>query len=304
MGGYLDLCPFLVLGLIRNKTLKKMILDNIDLDRENMNVWNEMMRQNTTLNELDIKRGLNTTAAMILFNSLKKNKGIEVFKLNECTFGEVGFMILRDLLTENTSIKKLEIKDLIKLRPNSQDENGNWRNLLHIINGLINNNYIKDVCISAHMQNALWEADRLVAKGLRELAANNKALISLRIEGLKLTGAEICEIVQGLEENTSLETCALCGNLIEWPDLCQILYLSRNLSTLKLLDLQDNKIFTFSDLETLRGHQAAQNALNSMKESLVLLRSVKFQAKVTSWLLEPMYYPAEIQQIVKSLNIN
>lgn len=269
-----------------------------------MNIWSEMLKFNTTLKELDVKRGLNTTAAMILFSSLKKNKGIEVLKLNECTFGEVGFMILQDLLRENIGIKKLELRDLIKLRYNAQDENGNWKNLLYIVGGLIDNNFITDVCISAHMQNALWEGDKLVAKGLRDLAVNNKSLISLRIEGFKLTGAEICGIVQGLEENSSLEICALCGNLIEWPDLCQIFSLSQNLSTLKLLDLQDNKIFTFSDLEKLRGYQAAQNALNFMKESLVLLRSVKFQVKVTSWLLEPMYYPAEIQQIVKSLNVN
>lgn len=263
-----------------------------------------MLKLNGSIKEFEVKRGLNTTAAMILFNSLKKNKEIEVLKLSECTFGEVGFMVLQDLFRENVGIRKVEIKDLIRLRNSVQDEGRNWKNLMYVVNGLIDNVFIMDFCVTVHMQNCFWDGDRAVAKGLKELASVNKTLVHLRIDGFRLTGLEICSIVEGLENNTSLETCALCGNQIEWQDLRQIMRLSQNLSTLKLLDLQDNKIFTFRDLEKLCGHQAAQQSLELMKDCLHLIKFLKFEIKITPWFLDPMNYPAEIQQIVKTLNVN
>lgn len=304
LGGYLDLCPYLVLGLIRNKSVKKLVLENIDIDRENLNIWSEMLRLNGSIKEFEVKRGLNTTAAMILFSSLKKNKEIEVLKLSECTFGEVGFMVLQDLFRENCGIRKVEIKDLIRLRNSVQDEGRNWKNLVYVVSGLVDNVVVEEFSVTVHVQNCFLDGDRTVAKALRELASVNRSLVHLRIDGFRLTGMEICSFVEGLENNTSLQTIALCGNQIEWQDLFQILHLSQNLTSLKLLDLQDNKIFTFSDLEKLRGHQAAQQSLQLMKDCLSLIKQIKFEIRITPWFLEPMSYPPEIQQIVKTLKAN
>lgn len=38
LGGYLNICPYLVLGLKGNKTVTKLILENIEIDRESVNL--------------------------------------------------------------------------------------------------------------------------------------------------------------------------------------------------------------------------------------------------------------------------
>lgn len=116
---YLENCPFLILGLISNRSVQRLILENIDVDRDTQVIWTETFKQNNSIKYLEIRRGFNTSAAITILTSLKRNRLITSLKLHECTFGESGFMVLQDLLRENSSIKKLEIKDLMRLRYNN-----------------------------------------------------------------------------------------------------------------------------------------------------------------------------------------
>jgi Ran GTPase-activating protein (RanGAP) involved in mRNA processing and transport len=289
------------LGLIRNRSVKRLVLENLDIDRETLNIWSEMFRLNQNIKEIDIRRGFNTSAAMTIFASLKRNRKINLLKLQECTFGEAGFMLLQDLLRENQGLKKLEVKDLMRLRYNSETSN-DMKNFLLIISGLTDNQSILEASVSIHSNHscAPQSFTPQVSKALQDLGKLNRWLVSLKIEGFKLSGNDICGLLIGLKENSVMKTCVLTSNLVEWKDLSYILTLVEELEVLMVLDLQDNKILTYTDLENLKGKFVASQSLAFMKESLLLLlKGLKCEVRISSWLFDPMCYPAEIQPIVK-----
>ena len=141
-----------------------------------------------------------------------------------------------------------------------------------------------------------------VSKSLMNLAKFNNSLIHLKIEGFKLSGNDICDLLQGLESNKTMETCSLIGNLVEWKDLCYILTLVSGLEVLKLLDLQDNRIVIFTDLENLKGKFIASQSLAFIRESFLLIsKGIKCELRINQWFYDPMCYPNEIQHIVKKI---
>ena len=300
---YLENCPFLILGLISNRSVQRLVLENIDVDRETLTIWTETFKRNHSIKELEIRRGLNTSAAITILNSLKHSRHITSIKLQECTFGESGFMVLQDLLRENTSIKKLEIKDLMRLRYNNESSI-DMQNFLYIISGLTDNSSITESVISIHShitQNSSPFTQK-VSKSLMELAKMNNFLIHLKIEGFKLSGNDICDFLQGLQHNKTMESCSLIGNLVEWKDLCYIINLVGELEVLKLLDLQDNKILTFTDLENLKGRFIASQSLPFIRESFLLIsKGIRCEVRINQWFYDPMCYPNDIQYIVKMI---
>ena len=300
---YLENCPYLILGLIRNRSVQRLILEKIDIDRETLNIWSETFKQNQSIKELEIRQGLNTSAAITIFSSLKRNRHIKSLKLQECNFGEAGFMVLQDLLRENTSIKKIEIKDLMRLRYNNESST-DMQNFIFIISGLTDNPSISEATISIHsnMTQNPSSFTPQVSKSLMNLAKFNNSLIHLKIEGFKLSGNDICDLLQGLESNKTMETCSLIGNLVEWKDLCYILTLVSGLEVLKLLDLQDNRIVIFTDLENLKGKFIASQSLAFIRESFLLIsKGIKCELRINQWFYDPMCYPNEIQHIVKKI---
>lgn len=178
------------------------------------------------------------------------------------------------------------------------------QNFLYIISGLADNSSITEAIISihSHMTHSSSTFTQKVSKSLMDLGRLNNCLIHLKIEGFKLSGNDICELLQGLRHNRTMESCSLVGNLVEWKDLCYILNLVGELQVLKLLDLQDNKILTFTDLENLKGRFIASQSLGFIRESFLLIsKGIKCEVRINQWFYEPMCYPNDIQYIVKMI---
>ena len=155
---------------------------------------------------------------MTLFKALRHNRRISILTMKECSFYEVGFMNLQDMIRGNQSIGRLEMKDIIQMGVNTQDPSLALKNFLYVIKALEDNNFITEAVFSIyHNSNSsdpvfLGNELRL---GLNELVSNNISLKVLKIEGFRLGGAEICTICESLQNNNSLETLVLTGNLVE-----------------------------------------------------------------------------------------
>jgi hypothetical protein len=99
-------------------------------------------------------------------------------------------------------------------------------------------------------------------------------------------------MLSGLKENASLKDLVLTGNLIEWKDLNLILDLILVSSTLKFLDLSDNKLSSYNDLIRLRGQHYANECLGYMKQVFFYMsKMTKCDVKISSWFWETIHYP-------------
>lgn len=294
LAGYLEICPFLILGLRSNRGVNKMIFENVEIDREFTNVINEVFKVNTSIKELEIRHGFHTSTAMTVFTGLRQNKSISSLKIQECTFSEGGFMTLKDFLIAHIGLKKLEIKDMLQMRHNFQDTSIPVGNFLHLIKGLTDNNFIKEAAFSVYISSvtALTFISPEIGNSLKNLLSMNHTLVTLKIEGFRLGGDEILTMLSGLKENASLKDLVLTGNLIEWKDLNLILDLILVSSTLKFLDLSDNKLSSYNDLIRLRGQNYANECLGYMKQVFFYMsKMTKCDVKISSWFWETIHYP-------------
>ncbi|CAG9311691.1 unnamed protein product [Blepharisma stoltei] len=305
LSGYLEsYTSALIVGLSKNNCINKLILDSLDLDREAGQYWNQMFMTNTSISEIEIKRGFNTITAMIIFQTLRRNKGVKVLKLHECSFLEAGYAIFKNLLQENSTLQSIEIKEMLHIRTDPVTQT---KNLVHVIEGLASNSSIKEACIAIHKSALNLDPEVTQYKGeelrqsLYRLFSQNSSINILKIENIRLGKEEYKAIAEGLAENRTISILSLSGNLIEWKDLEMILISIRNNENLASLDISSNKIYPWNDLCNQRGVEFANESLNYMGNVFSLLASSKLKnIKVIAWFWESRKYPEIIADVLFS----
>jgi hypothetical protein len=293
----------LVTGIGKNQTLSKLALENIGLDRRSASIWKDAFRQNSSIKDLEIKRGFNSNAAIIIFNSLRYNKSIKFLKLQECTFHEAGYMTLKELLRYNKTIAKIEIKDMLHMGVNTNERDIAIRNFVHVVQGLEENKSIVEasLCVyrNSNSSNSLFTGFDLQSP-LSSFLINNQTLTFLKIEGFGLTGKDVCSICASLKENQSLETLILTKNLIEWNDLSCIIDDLSHTKSLKKLELAENKLFDYQNLEKLKNPAQVNECLSYMKnifEKIVYIRLTELS--INEWFWDIRYYPIKLHSVIK-----
>lgn len=303
LNGYLDICPHLILGLISNRTLTKLVLENVEVNRQSLHVWNEVLRNNSYITELEIKRGFNSVTAMTIFTALRSNRHIQNLKIRECTFYEGGFMALKDLLTANQGIKTIEIRDLIQMAINTHDQELALNNFLHMVGALTDNCFIENASFfiyhnSASKLPSIFLGEK-VQNALEELVRINRTLKCLRIEGFRIGGSEICSIFSALRYNEGLKALVLTGNSIEWKDLAMIIRYLAEASYAGEVDISENQIHSYSDLKSLKGITHANESMNYMKEVFAEIPKIKVtKLTIVQWFWEERNYPDCMNQLI------
>lgn len=306
ISGYIEsFTSGIIIGLAKNQTVRKLILDNIDMDRDSMQFFGLMFMQNSSLKELEIKQGFNTLSAMVIFQGLKLNKSIEELRLQECVFLEGGFIMMKNMLGKNSSLKRIEIKELLHLGMNSQNHESQVRNFVHIVQAMSANTSVLDLALTLHKSalncgpNMKLFQSLELENALSSLLRCNSALKTLKIENFRLGRDEIKAISQGLIENQTLVTLVLNGNVMEWKDLEILAYSLRTNSTLMCLAISSNRIYAYNDLKNLYGEPHANEAINTMKEVFQSLNVSKLKTlRVTDWFFEPRKYPETLCNLI------
>ncbi|CAG9328934.1 unnamed protein product [Blepharisma stoltei] len=306
LSGYLEnYTPGLILGLAGNQTVIRLILENIDMDRDSLPFFTQMFIVNSHIKEIETRWGFNTMSAMVLFSGLKASSSVEILRMRESTFFEGGYIMLKEMLERNESLKYLEIKDMLHLGTNSQNIDIQCKNMIFVIKGVTASRSLRDLILSVHKSKLDCDPDARHFKSeelkteLKKLLQENKVLRSLKIENFRLGKEEIKAIAEGLAENQSLLTLSLNGNEIDWKDLEYLARSLRENQVLRTLEIGLNKIYAWHDIVNLYGAASANDALTNMNDVFTSLSMSKIRnIKVTDWFWEERKYPASIADLV------
>jgi hypothetical protein len=81
-------------GLAGNSSVRRLNLENIDMDRDSLPGLVKSFNLNHSIQQLNILRGLNTISGMTIFHSLRLNNSITELYVTEGTFNEGGYQVL------------------------------------------------------------------------------------------------------------------------------------------------------------------------------------------------------------------
>ena len=305
LAGYLEsYTPMLLIGLVSNQHVKCLKLETLDLDRDANSFWSQALGANNSIKEIQTHRGLNTLTSMIVFTCLKKNTTVQKLTLNESTFYEGGFIVLKSLLETNNSLKELELNDMLYLGRSSLEVEVQSKNISGLLGGLEVNTSLERLQISLHPSVLSTEIPGIfqspqVRSSVHSCLLNNITLKSLEIVNYKLSGEEIEAIAEGLKQNKSVEKLDLRGNLMGWNELELLVTSVVQNSVLKCLDVSSNKILKFQEVSKLRGTEAqleavgcAQNVFSHYKQTTIK------ELQVNDWFWEIRQYPKDLHELV------
>lgn len=242
LGGHHSRANF-ISGIIRNKSIKTLVLDNIDIEKFIRHDWNVAFKENNFIQEVKALRGLNTLSAMILFQSIRKNKCISSLFLDECVFFTHGFMALDTLLKQTQTLKTLTLKNLLHLNLSKFSQNGSIENLAKVLVGISTNSTLQDVVISNSVNNEslkLEDSAHLLSPAFDQCFKLNKTLKKLVIENFKIGPESFPGISEGLSENSVLQNLCLKGNCIGWNEMLGLVEGLRKNGTLVSLDISES----------------------------------------------------------------
>lgn len=242
LGGYHNRANF-VSGIIRNKSIKTLVLDNIDIEKFIRHDWNVAFKENSYIQEVKALRGLNTLSSMILFQSLRKNHTISSLYLEECVFFSHGFIGLENLLRQTTALKRLNLKNLLHLNLSKYSQVQSVQNLAKVLSAIGENTTLLDVIISNSVSNdsiKLEDTERILNGAFEHCLKNNKTVKNLVIENFKLGPESFPGIAEGLKKNSSLQNLCVKGNSLLWPELALLVNSLRLNSNLLNLDVSSN----------------------------------------------------------------
>lgn len=308
LGGYIEgLALALHVGLNTNQSVNKIIYENIDMDRDALSPLTYLFSSNSTINEIQILRGCNTIAAVVLFRALKQSKSVQKVSMVDCTFNTAGFGAFEDMLSVNTSILHIDIKNLLNLSFHCETPDRQIRNFVHILNGLEKNSSILSFKIADPIsvlntptETACFSSYE-VADAIYALITKNTTLKSLTIENFRLRRDVISAFSRGLSENTTLEVLSLKGNLMDWEDLAELCE-GLESSRLQILDISHNRIHKHSEIASKEGPLALLNAENHTKNVFECLkRSSIGRVVVNDWFLESDAYNESLQVYISDL---
>lgn len=308
MSGYIEgLANALHTGLSSNTSVTKLIYENIDMDRDALSPLTYIFSVNHSINEVQILRGCNTIAAVILFKGLKHSKSVQKLNMIDCTFNSAGFGAMEDLLIFNNSLLHIDIKNLSNLSFHCETPERQVRNFLYILNGLEKNVSVLTFKISDPISvlntptgNACFSCNE-IAEGIYSLITQNTSLKSLTIENFRLRREVITAFSRGLSENNSLEVLSLKGNLMDWEDLAELCD-GLESSRLQVLDLSNNRIHKHTDIASMEGSLASLNCEVHIKNVFECLkRSSISRIVVNDWFLESDAYSESLQVHIADL---
>ena len=230
-------------GIIRNKSIKTLILDNVDIEKVIRHDWNVAFKENNCIQEVKVQRGLNTLSSMILFQSIRKNNCISGLLLEECVFYTHGFMALDTLLKQTKSLKTLSLKNLLHLNLSKFSISGSIENLSKVLVGVSTNTTLQDVFISNTPNNESLKLDdpaNLLSPAFDQCFKLNNTLKKLVIENFKIGPESFPGISEGLSANSALKSLCLKGNCIRWNEIACLVEGLRKNRTLMSLDVSES----------------------------------------------------------------
>jgi hypothetical protein len=242
LGGYHNRANF-VSGIIRNKSIKTLVLDNIDIEKLIRHDWNVAFKENNCIQEVKAVRGLNTLSSMILFQSMRKNKNIQSLYLEDCVFFTHGFLGLETLLKQTSSLRTMTLKNLLHLNLSKFSQVASVQNLAKVLLALSGNRSLQEVVISNSANNEsirLEDPEHLLSPAFDQLLKMNKTLKKIVIENFKLGPESFPGISEGLSGNSTLSTFCLKGNCLTWSDLPGLVEGLRKNSQLSVLDVSES----------------------------------------------------------------
>ncbi|OMJ77721.1 hypothetical protein SteCoe_22625 [Stentor coeruleus] len=247
LGGYQERSTFIA-GIIRNRSIKTLILENIDIEKHLRHDWNVSFKENSTVDEIRTVRGLNTISAMILFQSLRKNSHISTLQLEESVFFDHAFWAFETLLKATVSLKKIVLKNLLHLNITRMSQASPIKNLCKILTGLAGNNSVVEVYVSNHPASSadiikLEDKENALSAAFCEFLKKNTVVKVLSLEHLRIGGESFPGICEGFCSNGTLNVFSLKGNLMDWGDLANFLMATRSSMSLTSVDFNGNRLF-------------------------------------------------------------